>query len=72
MLTSKEQLFLQVAKETVPDTKYTTEYFNRIFTLSKTVVATMSQIQKTSLGNMYANTSGKAQKMQCQCICLIY
>lgn len=50
MLTSKEQLFLQVAKETVPDTKYTTEYFNRIFTLSKTVVATMSQIQKNQFG----------------------
>lgn len=50
ILTSKEQLFLQVAKEAVPDTKYTTEYFNRIFTLPKTVVATMSQIQKNQFG----------------------
>lgn len=50
MLTSKEQLFLQVAKEGVPDTNCTTEYFNRIFTLPKTVVATMSQIQKNQFG----------------------
>lgn len=50
MLTSKEQLFLQVAKESVPDTNFTTEYFNRIFTLPKTVVATISQIQKNQFG----------------------
>ncbi|WP_291530650.1 N-6 DNA methylase, partial [Bacteroides sp. UBA939] len=50
VLTSKEQLFLQVTKEAVPDTDCTTEYFNRVFTLPKTMVATTSQIQKNQFG----------------------